>query len=160
MMNVTVLKQNISKSYDGEIVLDLGCTTYMPEVFGGSKNADVNSDIVLNISNGKYDRVFGGNNTSGNIYGSITVNIKEDGCVPVEIGELYLGGYLAGYSVYGYNEDRSLKQSGTRLYADPQINVKSFTSIGNIFTFKSITIIHNYHPLIVVYYTTFLIILH
>ncbi|MBO7044800.1 MAG: hypothetical protein J6W38_00365 [Prevotella sp.] len=118
---------------DGEIVLDLGCTTYMPEVFGGSKNADVNSDIVLNISNGKYDRVFGGNNTSGNIYGSITVNIKEDGCVPVEIGELYLGGYLAGYSVYGYNADGSIKKSGTRLYADPRINIISATRIDNVF---------------------------
>jgi hypothetical protein len=62
------------------------------------------------------------------------VNIEETGCKPVIIGELYGGGNQAGYSVYGYNADGSLITSGeTPLYADPEVNVKSFTSIGNIY---------------------------
>ena len=134
---------------DGEIVLDLGCTTYMPEIFGGSKNADVNSDIVLNVTNGTYKNVFGGNNTSGNINGSITVNIIESGCSPINIGNLYLGGYLAGYSVYGY--DKTTKKPRTKEdyekltdaektaeglktpRKDPRINVISASKIDSIF---------------------------
>ena len=90
---------------DGDIDLDLGCVGYMAELFGGSKNADVNSNITLNITNGTYGKVFGGNNTSGAIAGSITVNVQERGCTPIIIGELYLGGYLAPYSIYGYVQD-------------------------------------------------------
>ena len=118
---------------DGTIDLDLGCTQNMAEIFGGSKNADVNSDIVLNITNGTYEKVFGGNNTSGNVNGSITVNIKEEGCSPIIIKELYLGGYLAPYSVYGYNTDGSVKTSGNKLYKDPRINVISASRIDNIY---------------------------
>jgi len=94
-----------NSNFDGEILLNLGCTQDNDVVYGGSKNADVNSDIVLNITNGTYKKVFGGNNTSGAVNGSITVNIKETGCSPIIIEELYLGGYLAPYSVYGYEKD-------------------------------------------------------
>ena len=88
---------------DGNIDMRLKCAKGVKEMFGGSKNSDVNSDIVLNITNGSsLERVFGGNNTSGAINGSITVNIVEDGCEPIHIGELYAGGYLAPYSIYGY----------------------------------------------------------
>lgn len=79
------------------------------------------------------DRVFGGNNLSGTIDGSITVNIQEVGCRPIKIGELYGGGNQAGYSVYGYNDDDTPKETGTKLYDDPQVNVMSFTSIGKVF---------------------------
>ena len=122
-----------SAPMDAEAILHMACIPGLKVAYGGAQEADVLNNVVLNITNGTYDRVFGGNNISGTINGSITVNIEESGCTPVIIGELYGGGNLAGYSVYGYNEDRSLKQSGTRLYADPQINVKSFTSIGNIY---------------------------
>ena len=61
------------------------------------------------------------------------MNIEEIGCKPIIIGELYGGGNQAGYSIYGYNEDGSLKESGTKLYLDPQVNVKSFTSIGSVY---------------------------
>ena len=82
------------------------CAKGVKEMFGGSKNSDVNSDINLTITNGSsLERVFGGNNTSGAINGTITVNIEENGCEPIHIGELYLGGYLAPYSIYGYVED-------------------------------------------------------
>ena len=89
--------------------------------------------MTLNITNGTFDRVFGGNNLSGTINGSITVNIEEIGCRPIKIGELYGGGNQAGYSVYGYNADGTPKESGTKIYEDPQVNVKSFTSIGKVF---------------------------
>ena len=87
---------------DGEARVSLECVDYMANLFGGSTNADVNSDVTLTVTNGIFGKVFGGNNTSGKIFGSITVNIKESGCKPIIIDELYGGGYLAGYSIYGY----------------------------------------------------------
>ena len=61
------------------------------------------------------------------------MNVEEVGCKPIKIGELYGGGNQAGYSVYGYNADGTPKESGTKIYEDPQVNVKSFTSIGKVF---------------------------
>ena len=91
---------------DGNIDLKMDCVREMQEIFGGAKNADVHADVMLNITNGShFKRVFGGNNTSGAITGSITVNIEEKGCEPIKIEELYLGGYLAPYSIYGYEDD-------------------------------------------------------
>lgn len=91
---------------DGTIDSRSDCAKGVKELFGGSKNADVNSDVVLTITNGSsFERVFGGNNTSGAIAGSITVNIKEGGCEPIIIKELYAGGYLAPYSIYGYERN-------------------------------------------------------
>ena len=90
---------------DGEARVSLECVDYMANLFGGSTNSDVNSDVTLTVTNGIFGRVFGGNDTSGKISGSITVNIKESGCKPIVIDELYGGGYLAGYSIYGYYND-------------------------------------------------------
>ncbi len=92
---------------DGEVELQLDCVKDMPLIFGGAKNADVNADITLNITNGTFEKVFGGNNTSGAIAGSVTVNIIEKGCQPIIIDELYGGGYLAPYSIYGYDQNAS-----------------------------------------------------
>ena len=122
-----------SAPMDAEAKLLMSCIPGLKEVYGGAEAADVYDNVSLTITNGTFDRVFGGNNLSGTIRGSITVNIEETGCRPVIIGELYGGGNLAGYSVYGYNSNKSLKESGTKLYADPQVNVKSFTSIGNVY---------------------------
>ena len=142
---------------DGDIELTLDCVKDMDMIFGGSKNADVNSNITLNITNGRFNKVFGGNNTSGAISGSITVNVEESGCVPIEINELYGGGYLAPYSIYGYEKDeygnyvtepvtyidddnveRSLDQrkpltSGATHNNDPRINIISATRIGTVY---------------------------
>ncbi len=91
---------------DGVIDMRLKCAKGVKEMFGGSKNSDVNSDINLKITNGSsLERVFGGNNTSGAVNGSITVTIEEGGCEPIRIKELYAGGYLAPYSIYGYAQD-------------------------------------------------------
>ena len=123
-----------SAPMDAVAELRIGCIPGLKAVYGGAEAADMNGDVTLNITNGTYERVFGGNNESGTIKGSITVNIEETGCRPIIIGELYGGGNEAAYSVYGYNDDGTIKQSGDApLYANPHVNVKSFTSIGNIY---------------------------
>ncbi|MBO4730461.1 MAG: hypothetical protein J5593_03205, partial [Bacteroidaceae bacterium] len=104
----------------GDAKIKLGCITYLKEIYGGAKKADLGGDIELTITSGHFDRVFGGNNISGTINGSITVNVEETGCHPVTIGELYGCGNQAPYTT----------PAGK---TDPTINVRSFTSIGRIF---------------------------
>lgn len=123
-----------SAPMDAEAKLLMACIPGLKAAYGGAQAADVQNNVVLNITNGTFERVFGGNNESGTIRGSITVNIEETGCQPLIIGELYGGGNLAPYSVYGYDTDGKPIESATaKVYADPQINVKSFTSIGDIY---------------------------
>jgi hypothetical protein len=136
-----------SAPMDAEAKLLMSCIPGLNVAYGGAEAADIQGNVILNITNGKFDRVFGGNNKSGTIRGSITVNIEETGCKPIIIGELYGGGNLAGYSIYGYKEviednkkvwkpRESATDEGTgpiHNYSDPQINVKSFTSIGDIY---------------------------
>ena len=43
---------------------------------------------------------------NGRIFGSITVEVQEQGCKPITIGKLYGGGYLADYSIYGYDKKK------------------------------------------------------
>ena len=89
-------------------------------MYGGSYNADILNDVHVRITNGKYGKVFGGNNKAGTITGSITIDIEENGCTPIEIDELYAGGYLAPYSVYGYsNETRdAVDENGNPIWID------------------------------------------
>ena len=122
-----------SAEMDAEAQLLLACIPGLQAVYGGAEAADVRGNVTLNITNGTFDRVFGGNNLSGTIGGSITVNVEEIGCKPVKIGELYGGGNQAAYSIYGYNDDGTPKTSGSNPYKDPEVNVMSFTSIGNIY---------------------------
>ena len=105
---------------EGGVSLDLGCITHMKAIYGGAKAAGIGKDVVLTITSGHYDRVFGGNNISGEIKGSITVNIEETGCNPVTIGELYGCGNQAAYTTPAGKPH-------------PTINIKSFTSIGRVF---------------------------
>lgn len=104
---------------DGSSGIQLGCITYLKEIYGGARKADVGGDINLTITSGHFDRVFGGNNLGGLVKGSITVNIEETGCNPITIGELYGCGNKAAYTTPG---DRH-----------PTINIRSFTSIGNVY---------------------------
>ena len=123
-----------SAPMDAEAKLIMACIPGLTEVYGGAQAADVFDDVTLTITNGNFNRVFGGNNISGTIRGKITINIEETGCRPIVIGELYGGGNEAGYSVYGYNEDGSLIETASSpLYGDPEVNVKSFTNIGTIY---------------------------
>ena len=122
-----------SAPMDAEAKLLMACIPGLQAAYGGAEAAAIKGNVTLNITNGTFDRVFGGNNLSGTIDGSITVNIEEVGCRPIKIGELYGGGNQAGYSVYGYNDDGTPKTDGDKLYDDPQVNVMSFTSIGKVF---------------------------
>ena len=150
-----------SATMDGEAHLEMKCIPGMTAAYGGAENADIQNNVTLNITNGKFGQVFGGNNYGGRIMGSITVNIEETGCRPIIIGELYGGGNRASYSVYGYKpetdedgivydefdkirwlplvKDESITVSGetytalTEKYPYPQVNVKSFTSIGEVY---------------------------
>jgi hypothetical protein len=123
-----------SAEMDAEAKLLMSCIPGLQAAYGGAEAADVRGNVTLNITNGTFDRVFGGNNLSGTIGGSITVNVEEVGCKPIIIGELYGGGNQAAYSIYGYDSNGKAIESGTTpLYDDPQVNVKSFTSIGQIF---------------------------
>nr|WP_288282042.1 hypothetical protein [uncultured Prevotella sp.] len=123
-----------SAPMDAEAKLHMACIPGLQAAYGGAEAAAIQGNVTLNITNGTFDRVFGGNNLSGTIKGSITVNIEEVGCKPIKIGELYGGGNQAGYSVYGYDsKDKPIEKGDDPLYDDPQVNVKSFTSIGNIY---------------------------
>ena len=106
---------------DGEIHVVLDCVEYGGTYFGGSQNANINNNVTIDITNGTFDRIFGGNNTAGTINGAITINIEEKGCTPIIIGELYGGGYMAPYSIYGYNESDTYDakdESGNDLWVD------------------------------------------
>lgn len=104
---------------DGSSGIQLGCIESLKEIYGGARKADVGGDINLTITSGHFGRVFGGNNLGGLVKGSITVNIEETGCNPITIGELYGCGNKAAYETPG---DRH-----------PTINIRSFTSIGNVY---------------------------
>ena len=132
-----------SAPMDAEAKMLMACIPGLKEVYGGAEAADIRDDVTLTITNGTFDRVFGGNNISGTISGKITVNVEETGCRPVVIGELYGGGNLAAYSIYGYKQvggvwkpRTSASDEGTGPtppYASPHVNVRSFTSIGSVY---------------------------
>ena len=124
-------------------------TDWISEIYAGAEMADVKGDVSLTLTSGKFGRVFGGNKTSGILDGSITVNIQENGScdVPLVIGELYGGGNMAAYSIYGfegtaprtkaqYDALTAEQKAAIELeqpHASPVVNVHGFTSIGNIF---------------------------
>ena len=117
---------------EGNTQIELGCISGLDEIYGDAEQADVGSHVVLTLTSGHYNKVYGGNNLGGKILGSITVNIEQTGCLPIEIGELYLGGNNAPYSVYGYDADGIIR-GGTNIYPDPVMNLRSFKSIGTVF---------------------------
>ncbi len=130
---------------DGDVNIVLECMPedYVDQVFGGAEQATVNGNVSLVVTSGKFGRVFGGNNAGGDIHGSITVNVSEDGCKALMIGELYGGGNNAPYSIYGCTQDGSTwtaNTSGTLYFneetegrAAVEVYVFSCTSIGKIF---------------------------
>ena len=101
---------------DAQTVLSMECTEYTAELFPTSYGSNVNSDVVLNITNGHFGKVFGGNDRAGKINGSITINVQESSCRPIIIGELYGGGYQAGYSIYGYYDSGRTDDNGKTIY--------------------------------------------
>ena len=129
---------------DVNIILECMPEDYVDAVYGGAEEATIDGDVELTVTSGKFGRVFGGNNKGGNIRGSITVNVNEDGCKPLIIGELYGGGNAAPYSVFGCTKDGetwTASESGTTYYdTDTQdgrdninVNVIACTSVGKVF---------------------------
>ena len=104
----------------------MACIPGMKNAYGGAEAADIQSDVTLNITNGNFDRVFGGNNVSGTIHGTITVNIEETGCHLITIGQLYGGGNQAPYL-------GPLKPGSSTERQGPTLNVRSFSSIGEVY---------------------------
>ena len=136
-----------SAPMDAEAKLLMACIPGLSAAYGGAEAADIQGNVTLTITNGRFERVFGGNNLSGTIRGAITVNVEEVGCKPIIIGELYGGGNQAGYSVYGYKEvtegtnkvwkprlpEDGLESGLSSVFNAPVVNVKSFTSIGAVY---------------------------
>ncbi len=118
-----------SAPMDGAANLIMACIPGLKAAYGGAEEANINSDVKLTITNGTFDRVFGGNNVSGTITGKIEVNIEETGCRPVVIGQLYGGGNQAPYTAPWKDDNDHTKgrQDG------PTLNVRSFTSIGEVY---------------------------
>lgn len=141
--------KNANQKSGTKIVLGCMDADWIEDIYAGAEMADVKGDVSLTLTSGKFGRVFGGNKKSGILDGSIEVNIEEnpDCDQPIIIGELYGGGNEAAYSIYGYhgNEPRTKEEydamSATEKEAEnlsvphnsPVVNVRAFTSIGNIF---------------------------
>ena len=115
-----------SAPMDAEAKLLMSCIPGLKAAYGGAEAANIEGDVTLTITNGTFDRVFGGNNISGRIGGTITVNIEETGCKPVIIGQLYGGGNQAAYT-------GPLKADSQTDRQGPTVNVRSFTSIGDVY---------------------------
>ncbi|MDO4201748.1 MAG: hypothetical protein Q4D25_06460 [Bacteroidales bacterium] len=109
-----------SAPMDATSSLEMACIPGLDVAYGGAEDAQIEGDVNLTITNGTFDRVFGGNNVSGEIKGTITVNIEETGCKPIIIGQLYGGGNQAPYTVPAGKPG-------------PTVNVRSFTSIGEVY---------------------------
>ena len=140
-----------------EIVLGCMPNDWIEEIYAGAENADVGNDVSLTLTSGKFGRVFGGNKSGGRLHGGINVNIEENGTcgTPIIIGELYGGGNEAPYSIYGYknekdangkwiprekadydamtDEEKAAEGMESGHHENPQVNVRAFTSIGNIY---------------------------
>lgn len=96
---------------------DIGCTGGETEgigdLFGGAREANITGNVAFTIEGGKINRIFGGNNVSGNVDGSITVNIAED-------TEKYACGLNVGY-VYGGGQDAAYTPTTPGAY--PEVNI-------------------------------------
>ena len=114
--------------------ITIGCTGGANEgigdVYGGANQADIGtaqnaSNISLSITGGKIGRVFGGNNTSGTIYGTIQVDVEwatgTDACGVNSLGSVFGGGNQAAYSA----------PTGSTNY--PVVNIKNGTITNNVF---------------------------
>lgn len=112
-----------SAPMDATSRLEMACIPGLKTAYGGAENAEIEGDVEMTITNGTFDRVFGGNNVSGYIKGKITVNIEETGCKPLIIGQLYGGGNLAPYTPA---TTEGIRDGIT-------LNVRSFSSIGDIY---------------------------
>ncbi len=86
------------------------------DVYGGANRANVTGDITLTINGGIINRVFGGNNFSGDISGTINVIInKTQGC-GWYVGYVYGGGNQAAYTAPSVGYPNVSVQNGKVTY--------------------------------------------
>ena len=87
--------------------LTIGCTgdftnnnEGIGDVYGGANAADINNNISLSIRGGHINRVFGGNNSSGRISGTIAVEVNWDDNLTCDkyLGNVFGGGNVAAYT--------------------------------------------------------------
>ena len=111
---------NMAASQAGSITI--GCTGDQGEgigdVYGGANQANITGNIALNITGGSIQRVFGGNNTSGNISGTIQVDVNwatTNPCGYNYLGNVFGGGNLATYT------------------GSPAVNILNGTVSGNVY---------------------------
>ena len=90
---------NMANSNVGNITI--GCMNdgdIINNVYGGANQADITGNISLTMTGGRIGNLFGGNNTSGDISGSIAVNVNWDGSCPNSyLGNVFGGGNHAAY---------------------------------------------------------------
>lgn len=125
------------------VALSIGCTGTgddegITNVFGGANAANVTGNILLTITEGKIANVFGGNNSSGSVSGTITVNINKAASPCVwDIGNVFGGGKDAAYSTSNIPEGLEgleySDETAANYYKNfPKVNIKNGT-VGNVF---------------------------
>lgn len=111
-------------------------------VFGGGNGqvqaANISGGTNVKIYGGSIGDVFGGSNSQGTIGGQLSVEINskaesDDSACQSNISNVYGGGNQANYSVFGYNDDGTVKTSGTRVAEDPILNIKGGYIVENVF---------------------------
>lgn len=111
---------NMAPSNAGNVTI--GCTgdegEGIGDVYGGANAADITGNVSLLITGGSIERVFGGNNASGNVSGDIAVNI--DWTDPSTCGYNYLG--------YVYGAGNKADYAGS-----PVVNIKNGTVSHDVF---------------------------
>ena len=111
---------NMAPSNAGNVII--GCTgdegEGIGDVYGGANAADITGNVSLLITGGSIERVFGGNNASGNVSGDIAVNI--DWTDPSTCGYNYLG--------YVYGAGNKADYAGS-----PVVNIKNGTVSHDVF---------------------------
>lgn len=131
----------------GNIEMCLSCTEGADIVFAGANNANVYGNIHLQVNSGTFRQVFCSNNQGGAVFGKLQLDVDETGCTPIIIKELFGGGNLAAYSVYGYKtvagkfvprtkQEFDALAAGDKIglpYADPVVNIYSCTAIGTVY---------------------------
>ena len=93
----------------------------MNRAFGGAKSADIDGDVTVNVYGGHIGEVFGGNNVSGNIKGTITVNVDIDPDYSCADG-------LALTTVYGGGRDAAYNPFDCFRYS-PKVNIKHTSTL-------------------------------
>ncbi len=139
-MDVAELYGGGKKAPGKAATINITCTGEsgkIDDVYGGAHMADLVGDITLNIHGGNIGNAFGGNNESGLIRGAVKVVVDwDDECTNNSLNNVYGGGNVAHYSVYGYNDDGTSKQKADdnpRLFEDPVIEIRNCTISYNVF---------------------------